>query len=107
MRTHTSSPTKLRSKLYLAPNIPNPFGASTAITYTIPSKADEARAALGIYDVAGRLVRALGDAKLPAGAYQVFWDGTAQSGRPVRSGIYFYRFSLNGESLSRRMLLLR
>ena len=35
------------------------------------------------------------------------WDGQNDSGRPVASGIYFYRLSTGKTTLSRKMLLLK
>src|SRR5262245_23526443 len=54
---------------------------------------------LGIYDVAGRRVRSLIDAQVPAGATRVQWDGKDQAGNAARTGMYFAR--LTGEFGSR------
>ena len=45
-----------------------------------------------LHDITGRLVRVL-DAGSPraAGAHALRWDGRADGGAPVRSGVYFYR----------------
>jgi len=39
------------------------------------------------------------------GRYEAFWDGTDQSGREVASGIYFIQLTVNGQSVTRRMLI--
>jgi hypothetical protein len=41
------------------------------------------------------------------GRYEGFWDGTDQSGRQVASGIYFMQLTVNGQSVSRRMYVLK
>jgi len=57
------------------------------------------RVRLGIYDVAGRRVRSLVDAEVPAGRMRVQWDGKDQPGNAARTGMYFAR--LSGEFGSR------
>ena len=37
----------------------------------------------------------------------ILWDGTDQNNQPVQSGIYFYKLTSSGESLTRKMLLLK
>ncbi|MNC95212.1 hypothetical protein D3C83_122770 [compost metagenome] len=41
------------------------------------------------------------------GRHEAFWDGTDQSGRQVASGIYFMQLTVNGQSVSRRMYVLK
>ena len=41
------------------------------------------------------------------GRQEAFWDGTDQSGRQVASGIYFMQLTVNGQSVSRRMYVLK
>jgi hypothetical protein len=90
----------------LEPNVPNPFNPSTRIRYSIakPSRVD-----LRVYDVSGRLVRRLvrPDAIVSAGAYEVSWDGTADNGQRVVSGVYFYRIRAGAFTESRKMVLLK
>lgn len=60
---------------------------------------------LAVYDAAGRLVRSLvlGNS-LPTGS--VVWDGTDQTGRRVREGVYYVRLAGDGD-LTRRVLITR
>ena len=44
--------------------------------------------------------------KLP-GTYEVYWDGTDNSGVEVASGIYFYRLRAGQHSEVRKMLLVK
>ena len=39
------------------------------------------------------------------GRHEAFWDGTDQSDRPVASGLYLAQLTVNGQSVSLRMLL--
>ncbi len=59
-----------------------------------------------IYDVSGRLVRALHRGRLEAGSHEMRWDGTRGDGSRVRRGIYFYRAVTGEQSVARKMILL-
>jgi predicted outer membrane repeat protein len=90
---------------FLEQNYPNPFNPITRIRLGL---AGPERVSLKIYDVAGRLVRTLlGGQELEAGVHAYEWDGKSDEGRPVASGIYFYRIEAGGFTASRKMILLR
>jgi hypothetical protein len=93
-------------KLLLGPAKPNPFSASTAIGYTIPQHSGRG-AKLRIHDPAGRLIRTLTIAPQAPGSHQTFWDGTDDHHRPVRSGVYFVKVRLDGETTTRSVVLIR
>jgi hypothetical protein len=61
--------------------------------------------ALGHPGGEGQEVRQL-EYTLP-GRYEAFWDGTDQSGRQVASGIYFMQLTVNGQSETRKMYVLK
>jgi hypothetical protein len=46
------------------------------------------------------------DIKSP-GVYTVGWDGRSDRGTPVASGVYFYRLQGFGQSLTRKLVLIR
>jgi endonuclease/exonuclease/phosphatase family metal-dependent hydrolase len=69
----------------LLPNAPNPFNPSTQLRFALDAAGD---AALNVYDVQGRLVRAFPAAGYDAGVHSVVWDGRDFGGRPVASGVY-------------------
>jgi rhodanese-related sulfurtransferase len=85
---------------------PNPFTRATEISFAIPA-GGPGEAELGIYDARGRLVRHSVLSGQRPGAAGVVWDGTDSEGRPVTSGLYFYRLTWNGQGLTRRVVLLR
>lgn len=93
-----------RPRFALAANTPNPFNPVTTIRFEL---AQEGRASLRVYSAQGRLVRTLVDERLPAGGFQVRWDGRDDNGRGAASGIYFYELNESGHSLTRRMSLLK
>ena len=93
----------------LAQNYPNPFNAATLISFFVPT---ESRAILDIFNIHGQRVAALDQGWRPAGRHTVPWSGVDAQGRPLASGVYFYRLRLPGEARgvegqTRKMLLLR
>ncbi len=83
----------------LSQNYPNPFNPTTTIRFHIPEAGD---VQLIIYDILGRKVVELMSGRLVSGVHQVEWDASK-----VSSGIYIYKLTSGGESLSKRMILLK
>src|SRR5439155_602745 len=69
--------------------MPNPFSTLTRMAYAVAEGGEVVD--LGVYDVAGRLVRKLASGYQAAGRYQVSWDGTSATGVPVKPGVFFLR----------------
>jgi xylan 1,4-beta-xylosidase len=80
-------------------NFPNPFNASTTLTYRIQSRMD---VSLKIYDLMGKEVAALVDGEQTAGAHEVRWEASS-----VSSGIYFSRFRGGEITKIRKLVLIR
>ena len=91
-------------RYFLSQNNPNPFNPVTTIAYGL---AEDGRASLRVYDVAGRLVRTLVDGTLPAGSYAAVWDGRNEHHEKVATGVYFCRFESEAYTDSRKMVLLK
>lgn len=83
---------------------PNPFNPRTTVVFEIPAAG---RVRLEVYDIAGRLVRTLLDADLPAGTHQATWNGNDSAGRGVPSGSYSARLVVGGETLTSHLSLVR
>jgi hypothetical protein len=89
----------------LEQNVPNPFNPETTIGYRIT---EPGPALLRIYDTSGALVRTLVDEDHgAAGRYEARWDGTNASGLRVASGVYLYRLDAGGETVTKKMVLLK
>jgi hypothetical protein len=88
----------------LSPNYPNPFNPSTVIEYSVPTRS---HVSLMVFNILGQKVTTLVETDLSAGTYKAIWDGTDSHGKPVASGIYFYRLESDATVLSRKMLLLK
>ncbi len=83
----------------LEQNYPNPFNPSTTIRYAIPQPA---QVSLKVYDVLGREVATLVNARQSAGVYVANFDATA-----LPSGMYFYRLQAGSFSETRKMMLVK
>lgn len=88
----------------LVDNYPNPFNPTTTIQYALPQAAD---VELVVYNMVGQVVRTLVAEHQSAGHYAVEWDATADSGRRLSSGLYFYRLQAGAFRETKRMLLLK
>jgi len=87
----------------LGQNYPNPFNANTSFTLAMPKSGSYS---VRIYNLAGQMVRTF-EGEAPAGRQILTWDGTDQNGKPVSSGIYFYKAE-TGKSVSvKRMILIK
>lgn len=83
----------------LISNYPNPFNGATTIVF---QTLRETKANLTIYDVLGRLVATLVDAKFQKGTYKVEFSENA-----LVSGTYYAVLKTDSRILLRKMLLLK
>jgi hypothetical protein len=97
-------PATLPADFLLGQNYPNPFNPSTVVQFSL---AAPSRVAVSVFNILGQVVRELADREFPPGQHQLIWDGTDAIGRPVTSGIYFYRLVTEGHVESRKMVLLK
>ena len=88
----------------LLPNYPNPFHATTRISFELPEKS---KVVLDIFDIHGRKVRTLVDRTMIAGAYDATWDGTNEAGLKVSPGVYFCILRTGTIKLNRKIVLMR
>ena len=91
----------------LLANYPNPFNPETWIPYQLAEPAD---VTLTIYDINGRVVRALDLGHQPIGIYEgksraAYWDGRNAVGESVASGVYFYTLTAGDFSATRKLLI--
>lgn len=95
---------QLPAAFELAQNYPNPFNLSTTIRYNL-HRSSQVRVA--VYNLLGQEVATLDDGVQRAGVYETAWQGVDAWGRPVASGVYFYRITADGLSATRKMILLK
>jgi len=90
--------------ILLHQNVPNPFNPATIISYELK---DDSAVQLEVFDVAGRLVDVLVHENQTMGRHEISWFGRNQKEQSVATGVYFYRLTAEGESQTRRMLLVK
>jgi hypothetical protein len=85
-------------------NYPNPFNPRTTISYTVGAYRDTPlqKVNLTIFNILGEKITILVSEFQPAGDYSVSFDGSN-----LKNGTYFYVLSVDGQSQSRRMTLLK
>jgi hypothetical protein len=84
---------------------PNPTSAGTSVALDVGQDAGSVR--LAVYDVSGRLVRALVDGPRARGRYVEHWDGCGTFGRPAVPGVYFIKASAVGWVGASKVVLVR
>jgi hypothetical protein len=97
--TSVGRPGDMASNFLLAQNYPNPFNPSTTIQFTLDSAAD---VKLEIYTIDGRRIATLVNEVRSAGTHNVTFDASN-----LGSGMYLYRLTSAGQSLTGRMTLLK
>jgi hypothetical protein len=80
-------------------NFPNPFNASTTISYSLSANTD---VKLEVYNLMGQKVETLVNGRQTAGFKTIQWDASSYS-----SGVYFYKLSAGDLTLTKRMTLLK
>jgi hypothetical protein len=91
---------QLNPKIFtLEQNYPNPFNPETSISFTVPQTAE---AVLTVIDVLGRQCAELLNSSVTAGTHSVLWNAQGFS-----SGMYFYRLTVDGVSVTKKMTILQ
>ena len=86
--------------LALSQNYPNPFNPSTTIEYTVPKAGT---VTLEVFNMVGKRVAILENgAQKSAGKHLVNFDASDLS-----SGMYIYRLTMDGNSRSKRLVLIK
>jgi hypothetical protein len=86
---------------------PNPGRKVSIQVWPAKALAEGSEQLLGIYDVAGRLVRTLRAEGACAGSYSLTWDGTDTYGKTCSPGIYYLSFGSAGHRTVRSVVLVR
>jgi immune inhibitor A len=87
-----------------ARNYPNPFNAGTQIEVNSvrpgPVRVD-------VYDLLGARVWSHTSLQRAAGPWRILWDGRDETGRPLASGVYWYRVTMAGTEAHGRMVMIK
>jgi flagellar hook assembly protein FlgD len=98
----------------IAPNIPRTWIEQDRRTLMTESAVfhyelvpeDAGFVTLTISDLVGREVRTLVNEPLAAGAYESAWDRKDDSGKRVRTGVYYYELRTRDRRLAKRVVVV-
>ena len=93
-QTETAQPTELTLTAY-----PNPVQAQATMAYTLPEAGD---VRLEVYDMLGRRVQVIENRRRDAGSYEATFTAT-----DLASGVYFGRLTIDGETRTRKITVVR
>ena len=83
-------------------NYPNPFNGNTMISFSLQ---EAGNVDVTVYDVLGRQVSRIYSGYLPSGIHQYAWP--AANEQTPKSGVYYYRLTVNGHSQTGKMMFLK
>lgn len=104
LTTPVSVDTPLRGDRITVRAMPNPFNPRTTIVFEVPARGE---VSLVVYDARGRQIRTLQTGVLEAGEHSRIWDGRADDGAEVASGVYFVSALGAGSAAAARVVLLK
>lgn len=81
---------------------PNPTRGAVLVSFSLPTAG---AADLAVYSVGGRLVRVLHSCPAAAGNHTLLWDGRAEDGNRVATGVYVVRIRAPGFTARRKLLV--
>jgi hypothetical protein len=93
--------TRVPGSLEFSPMTPNPASRGTEAVFALPRTS---HVTLVAYDVGGRALKHLVDGYLPAGSQHAGWDFRDDAGHTLPAGIYLMRLTVEGHSLTRRVI---
>ncbi len=83
---------------------PNPQRAVSWAAFEVPQSGP---VKLEIFDVQGRRIRGLLEQELERGKYRLAWDGRTDRGTNAGKGVFLFRLTLNGGSLTRKVSVVQ
>jgi hypothetical protein len=90
---------ELPQKFELQQNYPNPFNPTTQINYSV---AQNGYTSLKVYNALGQEVATLFAGNQTAGSHLAVFDGSRYA-----SGVYFYTLRSNGNTITKKMVLMK
>jgi uncharacterized protein (DUF1501 family) len=78
-------------------NFPNPFHTYTTFTFTT----DGGHVVIQLLDLGGQLLQTVAEGHYPAGTHRVTFNGGA-----LRAGNYFYSVRVNGQTVTKKLLVI-
>jgi hypothetical protein len=95
--------TTLVKNFNLLKSYPNPFSATTTVSYTLPF---EGVVDITIVDLKGNLIQRLPGGNQAPGEHTVTWDGKAATGLKAHTGLYFCKVRFNDQIQSNKIVFI-
>jgi hypothetical protein len=90
-------------RFFLAQNEPNPFRATTLLSYKLMGNSS-AEVTAKIYNIMGQEINTLFAGFQRPGSYQIIWNGKNNFGEDVPAGIYLYSLTVDGYRETKKMI---
>jgi len=90
--------------LHFYQNRPNPFNATTAISYTLPTAS---LIRLSIHNILGEEIKVLKEDMVSEGTHMEVWDGSDKNGNLVSNGVYFCRLLTDERVFTKKLAFTR
>jgi uncharacterized repeat protein (TIGR01451 family) len=84
--------------------VPNPFASTMSFAYQVPDGGTTVE--IGVYNVAGRLVKTLASGTQSPGRQMVTWNGTDGAGIRMAPGVYFLKALVGGKVDTHRVIYM-
>ena len=97
--SHTAGADDQPTAFALSQNVPNPFNPTTSISFSL---VETGMASLKIFDIAGHEVATLVNGMTARGEHNVTFDASS-----LNSGVYYYTLEAQGQSVTRKMALVK
>jgi hypothetical protein len=81
----------------------NPCRRRVELGYRLP---EPGRVSGAVYDQAGRQVKVVANAQMPAGTHSLVWNGTTETGRSAGSGVYFLELRTESENNTYKVVFI-
>lgn len=62
---------------------------------------------LSIYNIKGQKVKTLQSGTSTQGNHTLIWNGRDDNGMSVSSGIYFYQLKAQGDTITKKMIMVK
>jgi hypothetical protein len=92
------------ARYHLYDNYPDPFNASTVISFDLDS---QTYLTLDIYSITGQHIQTLAQGEFLPGFYRLVWDGRDKNHNAVASNVYIYQIRAENFVQAKKMVLLK
>ena len=92
-------------KNFFLSNFPNPFTASTTISFEFSNEQNKQNEQniISIYNIKGQKIRQF---SIPNFQFSIVWDGTDNFGKKVSPGIYLYQLKIDDKTIANKKCIL-